>query len=65
MSFYDASRRVRALRATYYAVPIPCLMALLGKAGFVDVKRIDGAFFQPLLMARKATTDCRPGSMLP
>ena len=44
----------RALRTTYYAVPIPRLMALLREAGFDAVERIDGEFFQPLLLARKA-----------
>lgn len=39
--------------ARYYAVPIDTLVALLRTAGFVDVERIDGRFFQPLLVGRR------------
>lgn len=42
-----------ASQATYYAVPIATLMRLMEQAGFYDVRRIDGAFFQPILVGRK------------
>lgn len=42
-----------AMRTTYYAVPISTLMDLLRRAGFVDVERIDGEFFQPVVVGRK------------
>ncbi len=36
-------------RGTYYAVCIPRLIELMKEAGFCNVKRIDGRFFQPLI----------------
>jgi SAM-dependent methyltransferase len=60
MSFYvveddgGAGCRARVMRTTYHAVSIDALMALLGEAGFEGVERIDGAFFQPLIIGRKA-----------
>ena len=42
-----------AMRSTYYAVSISKLMDLLRRAGFVDVERIDGQFFQPVVVGRK------------
>ena len=44
-----------ALRSTYYAVGIPKLMHLMRKAGFEDVKRIDGRFFQPVIIGTRKT----------
>jgi SAM-dependent methyltransferase len=40
-------------QATYYAVPIATVMRLMEQAGFSDVHRIDGEFFQPVLVGRK------------
>jgi SAM-dependent methyltransferase len=37
-------------RSTYYAVSISELVHLMEQAGFVDVRRIDDAFFQPLIV---------------
>jgi SAM-dependent methyltransferase len=45
--------RTRVMRATYYAIPVPRLMELMREAGFVDVQRLDGAFFQPLVIGRR------------
>jgi SAM-dependent methyltransferase len=42
-----------ATRATYYAVPIPKLMRHMEQAGFSDLCRLDGDFFQPILAGRK------------
>jgi glycine/sarcosine N-methyltransferase len=39
-------------RARYYAVAVEALAALLREAGFADVERIDGVYFQPVLLAR-------------
>ena len=43
----------RAIRSTYYAVAISTLVELLERAGFADVERIDGAFFQAVLLGRR------------
>lgn len=44
--------RTHTMRATYYALPVPRLMELMREAGFDDVRRMDGAFFQPLVIGR-------------
>jgi hypothetical protein len=41
-------------RARYYAVDTDTLLSLLKEAGFADAERIDGEYFQPVLLARKA-----------
>jgi SAM-dependent methyltransferase len=43
----------RVMRAKYYAVPIARLVELMTEAGFRDVRRIDGRFFQPLIVGKK------------
>ena len=43
----------QVMRAKYYAVGTTRLLALLAKAGFEDVKRIDGVFFQPVLVGTR------------
>jgi SAM-dependent methyltransferase len=45
---------VTVSRSRYYAVDTNKLAVLMGEAGFVDVKRIDERYFQPVLLARKA-----------
>jgi glycine/sarcosine N-methyltransferase len=50
----DGACATRVLRSRYYAVTIDRLLALLAEAGFVDGERVDGAFFQPLVIARRA-----------
>ena len=40
-------------RATYYAVTISSLMKLMRMAGFVDVRRLDDRFFQPMIIGTK------------
>ena len=49
-----APPRALAAQATYYAVPIATLIRLMEQAGFSDVSRLDGEFFQPILSGRKA-----------
>ena len=47
--------RTRIMRSTYYPVGIPKLMDLLRTAGFEEVRRLDGKFFQPVIVGtRKA-----------
>jgi SAM-dependent methyltransferase len=41
------------MRSRYYAVGISSLMDLLSQAGFVDIQRLDGRFFQPVIAAGK------------
>jgi SAM-dependent methyltransferase len=59
-SFYVVEHRAGAppltlaTTATYYAVPIARLMRLMEQAGFSDVCRVDGEFFQPILTGRKS-----------
>lgn len=43
------------MRSQYYAIPVARLMELMVEAGFHDVCRLDGRFFQPLLAGRKST----------
>jgi len=40
-------------RSRLYAVSIATLMRLFTEAGFTGVRRIDGEFFQPLIVARR------------
>lgn len=51
----DAGIQTRVMRATYYALPVSRLVELMREAGFTDVRRLDGAFYQPLVIARRAT----------
>ena len=52
---FDDGRRVdtRVFRSRYYAVSIARLLDLMADAGFAGVERIDGAFFQPLVVGHK------------
>jgi SAM-dependent methyltransferase len=45
--------QTQVMRAQYYAVGTTRLLALLKEAGFEDVKRVDGAYYQPLLVGTK------------
>ncbi len=42
-----------SFRSTYYAVAVPSLMELMQQAGFDDVRRLDGRFFQPMIVGTK------------
>jgi SAM-dependent methyltransferase len=45
----------RVMRSKYYAIRIPRLMELMTEAAFADVRRLDGRFFQPMIIGtRKA-----------
>jgi SAM-dependent methyltransferase len=56
MSFYvvrddgGSECSTQVTRTTYHAVSIPALIRLMEAAGFVEVRRIDNVFFQPLLV---------------
>jgi SAM-dependent methyltransferase len=41
------------MRSRYYAVPVERLVELMTQGGFQDVRRIDGRFFQPLIVGFK------------
>lgn len=41
------------MRSRYYAIGIDRLLALMSQAGFVDLRRLDDAFYQPLLVGTR------------
>ena len=43
----------RILRSRYYAVDTVHLLALMAEAGFQDVTRLDGVFYQPVLVGTR------------
>jgi SAM-dependent methyltransferase len=43
-----------AMRSRYYAVPTNRLCELMEQAGFKNVRRLDGVFFQPVLIGTRA-----------
>jgi hypothetical protein len=45
--------QVQVLRVRYYAIPVPRLLELMEAAGFERVRRLDGAFYQPILVGTK------------
>jgi SAM-dependent methyltransferase len=58
----DAGVETRVTRAMYYALPVPRLVELMREAGFADVRRLDGAFYQPLVVGRRARAEQDEGS---
>ena len=50
--------KTHVMRSRYYAMSPGHLLALMKQAGFDDVKRLDGVFFQPVLVGTK--TDALP-----
>lgn len=46
--------RVLEMKTHYYAIGTDRLCQLMREAGFVDVKRIDGAFYQPVFVGTRA-----------
>ena len=44
---------VQVLHARYYAVPVQRLLELMEAAGFEKVRRLDGAFYQPVAVGTK------------
>jgi len=41
------------MQSRYYAVPTDTLLALMAEAGFINIQRLDDAFFQPVLIGTK------------
>jgi len=52
---FDDGHRVdtRGFRSRYYAISIARLIELMLEAGFADAERVDGVFFQPLVIGYK------------
>jgi hypothetical protein len=40
-------------RTRYYAITVPRLIELFEQSGFEGVKRIDGPYFQPVIVGQK------------
>lgn len=57
----DAWPRVTFGRSRYRAVPADHWLRLLAAAGFVGARRLDEAFFQPLLLAKRPGGATSPG----
>lgn len=51
--------RTHALRSTYNTIGIPKLMDLMTRAGFKDVRRLDGRFFQPIIIGTRTAQQSR------
>jgi SAM-dependent methyltransferase len=49
-----AECRTRVIRSQYYAVGTGTLMDLMRRAGFAQVERLDGCFYQPVLVATRS-----------
>lgn len=47
--------KTHVMRSRYYAVSTVRLCELLRNAGFENVKRLDGVFYQPILVGTKPT----------
>jgi SAM-dependent methyltransferase len=43
----------RVMRTQYYAIGIGTLLDLMSRAGFESVERLDGRFYQPVLLGRR------------
>jgi SAM-dependent methyltransferase len=53
----DCSTHV--FRSRYYMIGIPRLIELMAQAGFIDIKRIDDRFFQPVIVGRREADGIR------
>jgi SAM-dependent methyltransferase len=49
----EADCRARAMRSTYYAVGTTKLVNLMRAAGFSNARRLDGRYFQPLIIGTR------------
>lgn len=45
--------RTRIFRTRYYAIPVGRLLALMRRAGYERVRRVDGAYYQPVLVGTR------------
>jgi SAM-dependent methyltransferase len=48
-----AECRTSVMRSEYYAISVDRMISLLRQAAFADPRRLDGRFFQPLIVAHK------------
>jgi SAM-dependent methyltransferase len=48
----SGSSSVLRTTARYYAIPVARLLDLMSEAGLVDCRRLDGVFYQPVLVGR-------------
>ena len=49
----DSTGKTHIMRSRYYAISTDSILALMGEAGFGELERLDGVFFQPVLVGRK------------
>ena len=49
----ESECQTHVMRSTYYAIGIPRLIELMSEAGFADVQRLDGRFFQPIIIGTR------------
>jgi SAM-dependent methyltransferase len=59
------AQETRVMRTRYNAVGTGRLLSLLSDAGFSSVERIDGAFYQPVLVGIRERAERLPGPSLP
>jgi hypothetical protein len=52
--------KTHVMRSRYYAISITRLLELMRQAGFKNVRRLDHAFYQPVLVGTRAKCSCRP-----
>jgi SAM-dependent methyltransferase len=45
--------KTHVMRSRYYAISISRILELMRQAGFLNVRRIDGMFYQPVLLGTK------------
>jgi 2-polyprenyl-3-methyl-5-hydroxy-6-metoxy-1,4-benzoquinol methylase len=53
LSIKEIAVKTHVMRSRYYAISISRIMELMRQAGFLNVRRIDGMFFQPVLLGTK------------
>lgn len=54
----ESGCHTHVVRATYYAIAVPRLRELMSQAGFDEACRLDGRFFQPMIIGtRKAPSE--------
>ena len=50
----SAAAKIHVMRSRYYAISPSHLLALMERTGFDDVKRLDGVYFQPVLVGTRS-----------
>ncbi len=49
----DSHPKTHVMRTRYYAIGIDKLCTLMGQAGFIEVRRLDDEFFQPVIVGTR------------